>query len=248
MVNDIIYKVKNLHRVLNRKHEVPIPCTSTNNDVIMVSTFGADKPLKDTVSKLPNKNKLSTKMVSKTAPSLKSKLCTPKRTCLGNPNGLSEKCNRGVRCQCCDLMSQRDNVVDNQNKKFKTGKGSCTSKNLMYHLRCKLCEQPYVGKTVQMLSNRINGHRNKLFEYIRLNGRIEGAIVDKDEYIPGMHLYNDHGISNFEDFNKNFILTILENCSPSNLGVKEHLWIQKLRTLNPLGLNSVDPFGLPLLL
>ena len=132
--------------------------------------------------------------------------------------------------------------------KFKTGKENCTSKNLIYHLRCKLCEQPYVGKTVHMVANRRNGHRNKFFEYIRLNGIIQGVIVDKDEYIPGMHLYNDHGINSFGDFNKNFILTILENCSPSNLDVKEHLWIQKLRTLNPLGLNSVDPFGLPLLL
>ena len=93
----------------------------------------------------------------------------------------------------------------------------------------------------------MSGHRTKFFEYIRLNGKVKNTETNKDEYIPGMHLYNCHGLRDFEDFNKNFTLTILEKCSPSDLDVKEHLWIQKLRTLNPLGLNSVDPFGLPLL-
>ena len=51
----------------------------------------------------------------------------------------------------------------------------------------------------------------------------------------------------FGDFNENYEMTLLEKCSPSMLNVNEHLWIQKLTTLNPLGLNSVDPFGLPLL-
>ena len=121
------------------------------------------------------------------------------------------------------------------------------SNNLVYHLRCKLCKQPYVGKTVQIIANRLSGHRNKFFEYIRLNGKIKGDSTD-NEYVPGMHLYNCHGLKNFEDFNNNFTLTILEKCSPSNLDIKEHLWIQKLGTLNPLGLNLVDPFGFPLLI
>ena len=185
--------------------------------------------------------------MSKTAPSLRSKFCTPKKTCLGSSKGLSSRCYRDVRCQCCHLMSQEDTVMDGHNKSFKTGKGNCISKNLIYHLRCKICAQPYVGKTVQMISNRMSGHRTKFFEYIRLNGKVKNTETNKDEYIPGMHLYNCHGLRDFEDFNKNFTLTILEKCSPSDLDVKEHLWIQKLRTLNPLGLNSVDPFGLPLL-
>ena len=78
------------------------------------------------------------------------------------------------------------------------------------------------------------------------NGDI-GEVENKDEYVPGMHLYNDHGLQNFEDFNNSYELTLLEKCTPSSLDVKEHFWIQKLRTLCPLGLNSVDPYGLPLL-
>ena len=247
LVSDIIGKVKELPRVLKQKNELLAPREINGDDVLMISSFGADKPLKDVVSKLPNKEKLSIKMVYRTAPSLRSKFCTPRKTCLGSPKGLSTRCNRDCRCQCCGLMSQLDIVKDSDNKKIKTGKGDCTSKNLIYHLRCKLCELGYVGKTVQMLSNRLSGHRNKYFDYIRLNGNVKGINTDYSDYIPGMHLYNCHGLRNHEDFNEMFTMTILEKCSPSNLDVKEHLWIHRLRTIYPLGLNSVDPFGIPLL-
>ena len=211
----------------------------------MVSTYGADKPLQDIVENLPNKDKLSIKKVYKTASSLKQKLCTPRQTCMGPAKGISEKCNRS-NCLCCSLMSQNEKVTSVSGKDYKTANGNCTTKIALYHLKCKLCGQPYVGKTVQMISSRMCGHRHNFFELVRLNGKISED-VDKDEYAPGMHLYKDHGLQNFEDFNSNYNVTLLEKCTPSTLDVKEHFWIQKLRTLNPFGLNSVDPYGLPLL-
>ena len=237
--------MKNLLRIL-RKSDEQVTETITDDDVIMVSTFGADKPLKDIVTRLPNKDKLSIKMVHKTAPSLKTLMCTPRRTCLGPSKGKTEKCGRR-KCLCCDLISGLDCVFDQSGKSHKTAKGNCTTKNVLYHLRCKICSQPYVGKTVQMTSSRMCGHRSKYFEILKNNGQINESDVDKDEYVPGMHLYNNHNMRDFGDFNENYEMTLLEKCSPSMLDVKEHLWIQKLRTLNPLGLNSVDPFGLPLL-
>ena len=101
---------------------------------------------------------------------------------------------------------------------------NCTTRNFRYHLRCKICSQPYVGKTIQMTGSRMCGHRSKLFEIIRKNGPVEQTKENKDEYIPGIHLYNNHGLRDH--------LTILEKCSPSALDAKEHLWIQKLRTQN----------------
>ena len=89
-------------------------------------------------------------------------------------------------------------------------------------------------------------HREKFYELVRQNGELNED-ADKDEYVPGMHLYKDHGLKIFEDFNNSYEVTILEKCTPSSLDVKEHFWIQKLRTLSPFGLNSVDPYGLPLL-
>ena len=244
LVDDIVGKVKNLPRTL-RRNDDSLQDTINDNDVIMVSTHGADKPLQDIVEKLPNKDKLSIKKVYKTASSLKQKLCTPRRTCVGPPKGVSAKCNRN-RCLCCSMMSESDQVTSMSGKNYKTANGNCTSKIALYHLRCIICGQPYVGKTVQMISSRTCGHRQKFFDLIRKNGEV-GEDADKDEYAPGMHLYKDHGLQDFDDFNKHYKITVLEKCTPSSLDVKEHFWIQKLRTLSPLGLNSVDPFGLPLL-
>ena len=120
LVHDVINKVKNFPRILRRddKHREE---RITSDDVIMVSTFGADKPLKDIVSNLPNKDKLSIKYVHKTAPSLKMMFCTPRKTCLGPSKGTTEKCNRN-RCLCCNLVSNMDFVKDSSgNKTYKTG-------------------------------------------------------------------------------------------------------------------------------
>ena len=65
-----------------------------------------------------------------------------------------------------------------------------------------------------------SGHRNKYFDYIRLNGNVKGINTDYSDYIPGMHLYNCHELRYHEDFNELFTLTVLEKCSPSNLDVK----------------------------
>ncbi len=37
-------------------------------------------------------------------------------------------------------------------------------------------------------------------------------------------------MANFEDFNNSYELTLLEKYTTASLDVKEHLWIQKLRT------------------
>ena len=63
----------------------------------------------------------------------------------------------------------------------------------------------------------------------------------------GLHLYTEHGLRERTDFNKNVSVCILENASPSCLDVKEHRHIHSLKALRPSGLNSVNPFKIPLL-
>ena len=58
----------------------------------------------------------------------------------------------------------------------------------------------------------------------------------------------DHGFHDRKDFNKVFSVSIIDNTSPKDLEVREHTFIQLLKTLKPLGMNTVNPFGLPLLL
>ena len=84
-----------------------------------------------------------------------------------------------------------------------------------------------------MSARRNKGHRAKFIKYVKeieRGGNHQSYVVD-DEYALGD-----------ETFEKNYKFTILEYCSPRNLYVKEHLWVQKLRSLNRLRL-----FGLPLL-
>ena len=101
----------------------------------------------------------------------------------------------------------------------------------------------------QMCACRNSGHLGKYTKYIKdmaKGGDHQKYILD-DEYSLGIHLYNDHQITDIKGFDTYYKFTLLENCSPRNLAIKEHLWIQKLRSLYPFGLNLVSPFGLPLL-
>ena len=71
--------------------------------------------------------------------------------------------------------------------------------------------------------------------------------VTSDDYSLGLHLVNEHQCTNKEDFDELYAVQILENCSPSSLEKKEHMNIHRFNTLFPLGLNKINPFGLPVL-
>ena len=62
------------------------------------------------------------------------------------------------------------------------------------------------------------------------------------------HLIDDHCCSDRNDFNNSYQIFILLNSSPRTLDINEHKWIQRLKTIKPFGINSVDPFGIPFLL
>ena len=72
-------------------------------------------------------------------------------------------------------------------------------------------------------------------------------LSEKDKYTLATHLKETHGISTLTGLDDNYKFTILEKCSPKNLDIKEHLWIQKLKTLTPFGLNLNSPLGFPIL-
>ena len=70
---------------------------------------------------------------------------------------------------------------------------------------------------------------------------------NKDTYSLGAHLISEHGCTQRSDFNDSYRVFILMNSSPSTLEYNEHKFIHRLRTIKPFGINSVDPFGIPLL-
>ena len=122
--------------------------------------------------------------------------------------------------------------------------GTCKTKNVIYLVSCNLCKKPYTGRTVQYLHRRMSGHRDNYYKVLRSDDDVD---VDSDDYSLGLHLANEHGCTDEEDFDKHYNVQILENCSPSALEKKEHMYIHKFNTLYPIGLNKINPFGLPIL-
>ena len=68
-----------------------------------------------------------------------------------------------------------------------------------------------------------------------------------DTYSLGEHLIDEHNCKLRSDFNDFYEIFILMNSSPTTLEINEHKFIHKLKTLKPFGINSSDPFGIPIL-
>ena len=107
-----------------------------------------------------------------------------------------------------------------------------------------MCYKPYIGRTVQPLRERMSGHRGNYYKVLMNNDEVDET---KDDYSLGLHLVNEHNSVDRKDFNRHYRVQIVENCSPSNLEKKEHLYIHKFKTLYPIGLNKNNPFGLSVL-
>ena len=98
---------------------------------------------------------------------------------------------------------------------------------------------------VQTLNKRLNGHCHCFSTVVKEGLNYVNASDDDDSFSLGIHLFNEHGItSGFDDY---FRFHVLEHVSPSQMEKSEHLWIHKLNTLFPYGINRSNPFGLPVL-
>ena len=107
----------------------------------------------------------------------------------------------------------------------------------------------YVGHSVQSLNERIGQHHRTHMEIIvDLNINLSDAVlIDDDEYSPDFHVINEHNLTSAESFNCSYEVFLLDICSPRNLELNEHRYIHKLKTLRPFGINTQNPFSIPLL-
>ena len=163
-----------------------------------------------------------------------------KSIALGGKTGNTTPCNMHANCKCCDLISGQgfDEINDRQ---VLCATGTCKTKNSIYLVSCKLCSKPYFGRTTQFLRKRMCGHCGCIYQVLR-NEEIDES---KDDYSLGLHLFHEHGLSDPRDFDLHYDLQIVEVCSPSLLEKKEHNYIHGYNTMFPIGLNKVNPFGLP---
>ena len=272
MVNNIANKVQSLARSLERKPEIE----TTNSDpkqVRLVSSFGSDADIVKSVSKfertLSRTRSFSTEdvdlrntptsilsptltqtkpdrkiveYVKKTGPSLRNRLIKTRHLAVGRRFGQTSPCN-SKNCKCCEMLMDCHQFSIN-GQLVNVALGSCASYNIIYLIMCTFpnCKKCYTGRSVRVLRVRIGEHRRAFYQIL------DGKAVDpeNDDFSPGLHL-KEHNCNDKGDFNKFFRLCLLEICSPKILAIREHLYIRKYNTLRPNGINTSNPFGIPIL-
>ena len=269
MVENISQKVLNSERSLERRKPEEVKCDKPI-PIRVVSTYGSDTDLVNTVKKYesdlqktrsfcesePNLSTPSTSQVAedqpcgdkrlfqfvkKTGSSLRSRLVKVKNLALGNKHGQTKPCKQRNCATCRSIDGSMHLTVNGQ--KVKPAPGSCVSYNIIYLVLCRICSKPYVGRSTRLLRTRFGEHRRSFYKII--TG--EKVDIDDDSNCIGLHLYSEHGLHDRADFNRCVSVCILDNASPSGLDVKEHRYIHLLKSLRPSGINSANPFKLPML-
>lgn len=152
---------------------------------------------------------------------------------------------RGPKCKTCGMMSNKSVIKSTANgKTFKTPPADCNSNNVIYLAECRLCGMQYTGRTVQLLRNRISGHR--LWMNKAKSPKVEGKndFINEDEAALSDHLKSVHNLSTSDDFDKNLEFTVIKFCDPRDLENSEFKSICDMKTSSPFGLNIAKPFGL----
>ena len=244
-------------KIINTQRQQERPTVDVENDeskpILIVSGYGTDDKLIKTLKTFEN-DILKTKtfknakiplfqFVKKTSANIGNKLSVLKSLALGNKFGVTSPCFGHGNCKCC-LMIDEPNVEEVNGIPVTPVPGNCKTKNIIYLVTCRLCQKPYIGRTVQPLCDRMSGHRACFYKVLRKHNDVDAS---SDDYSLGLHIANDHGCIDQGDFNRLYQVQIMENCSPSSLEKKEHCYIHKYNTLFPIGLNKTNPFGLPIL-
>ena len=134
------------------------------------------------------------------------------------------------RCTHCPRVNKSGKIYSHSTgRKYLTLKKiSCRSSNLIYYIQCKLCGIQYVGQTRNQLRNRMNNHIS--------------SIRTCSETPVAWHFNNAHNIKNKPPI----VVTIVQLISTSKdrelfLRNKwENIWIGRLHTISPKGLNIQD--------
>ena len=162
-------------------------------------------------------------------PSLKDMLV---KAMLTQPRQKTNKeCKRPKTCKYCTKMSQLGKIKNSyKNKTYNTiTKGTCQSNNLVYCIECNWCHIRYVGQTKNRIIDRFQGHlfdiKNNLNSTV---ARHFGSHNDRTD--PNMTIHILEYIRLPKDLPR----------SSSLRDNRELVWIHRLNTLIPNGLNILD--------
>ena len=254
MVNEITTKVQNSARDITVKKNAE---KEDDGKIIVVSTYKADSAIVEAVGESEETLKRTQsfvnqtgplfKYVKKVGPSIRSHINFLKKQALGIQKGVATKC--GARgCKTCKMLIEAPctEVLD---KKVKLSEGSCKTYNLCYLAKCKICDKSYIGRTVDPLHKRINGHRQHFKEILKEmeeKTTLDEIDTSKDKYMLGLHLYLEHQINDPDAFDRLIKFGIVDICNPADIEKKEYRFMHQLNTFQPSGINVEYPFGIPL--
>ena len=134
------------------------------------------------------------------------------------------------RCKTCPSLVTSAYVTSNiSNRTYQclninNTRVTCKSKNLIYLLTCKACNQQYVGETSTQFNVRMNNHRTS-------KSGCEHVINHKKTCQGCNFSYQILEKLNDNDDNLDPAITKLRK-------TREDFWMKKLRTIYPYGLNE----------
>ncbi len=136
------------------------------------------------------------------------------------------------RCKCCKHLQERTEFELNGKRHCVKNGGTCDTENIVYGLRCKLCDKWYVGESSLKLRSRLNGHRAAT---VRLG---EGKLLNTQLNDTGAA---EHFVQEGHNFDQHLELFVLESGnwrSAVERKKRESYYICKYSTLEPAGLNK----------
>ena len=162
-------------------------------------------------------------------PSLKDQLVRARITQPTHP--ATHGCKRPNSCKYCKKISQSGKIKNTlNNKNYNTMKnGTYQNNNLIYCIECNWCQTKYVGQTRNRIIDRFQGH---IFDIKHNNNTtvVRHFGSHKDHIDPNMTIHILEYIRLPRDLPR----------SNSLRDSRELVWIHRLNTLIPNGLNIVD--------
>ncbi len=166
-------------------------------------------------------------------PNIQDKIVRAKIHPPGEPQNKPAKktCNRKRTCRYCPRMCHTGVITNLQNERsYRTMvKTNCQSSNLVYAISCNICKIQYVGKTKNTIVKRFGTH---FYD-----------IENKADTTVARH-FNDHGVTKDPPFKIHVLEFIHRDPSTKEgaaiLDEREKMWMARLNTFYPNGLNIQD--------
>jgi hypothetical protein len=105
----------------------------------------------------------------------------------------------------------------------------------IYAARCRLCEQLYVGQTINRFSQRWNGHRAEWRKMVGRDGEANGTVEEHDKQALFLHYLKNHKDKIWKENGGKleladaFEVIFLEKSEKNKLDTAENFWISKLK-------------------